>query len=162
MTWRGSSSYSDRIFSALAYLLPMYYAVIQFSGAFFNRLPELQILTLPLIPIAFIYNIVPLGLGSLVVFIVLFAAVVRNPKVNHMIRFNVMQAILMDILLFLLSLVWQLFGRILPSGLVVDSLTNCIFLGAIGVSFYCVYRSVVGQYAEIPSISDVTYQYVGN
>ena len=52
-------------------------------------------------PIAIIENSLPFG--SLLLFIILFAGVVRNPNVPYFVRFNGCQALLLDIALILFS-----------------------------------------------------------
>ncbi|MFM7882545.1 MAG: Tic20 family protein, partial [Microcystis panniformis] len=102
MTWRGSTDTKDRIFAALVYLLPLYSA-FAFGDSIFQQIPFLgAALVIVLTPLAFLYS--SLGsFGSLIVFFVLFFAVVRNPRISHFIRFNTMQAILIDILVSLLG-----------------------------------------------------------
>jgi len=110
MTWRGSTDTKDRIFAALVYLLPLYSA-FAFGIFIFQQIPFLgAALAIALYPLAFLYS--SLGsFGSLIIFLVLFFAVVRNPRISHFIRFNTMQAILIDILVYLLGLVLGFVAR---------------------------------------------------
>jgi hypothetical protein len=66
-----------------------------------------------------------------------------------------MQAILLDILLILCSLLMSIlemgFGRY---SLLTETLNNTIFLGTLAACFYGIVQSVRGLYAEIPAISD--------
>lgn len=160
MTWRGSTDAKDRIFGALIYLLPLY-SSYQFGIFLFQQIPGLgEILAIALFPIAFLYS--SLGpLGSLMIFFVLFFAVVRNPRIGHFIRFNTMQAILIDILVYLVGLLLSLVARGMGANLIVETLFNVIFLGALGACVYSIVQSVLGKYAEIPTISDAAYSQVG-
>lgn len=160
MTWRGSTDTKDRIFAALVYLLPLYSA-FAFGVFIFQQIPFLgAALAIALYPLAFLYS--SLGsFGSLIIFFVLFFAVVRNPRISHFIRFNTMQAILIDILVYLLGLVLGFVARGLGANLVVETLFNVVFLGAFAACVYSIIQSVIGKYADIPTISDAAYSQVG-
>ena len=159
MTWRGSTDTKDRIFAALVYLLPLYSA-FAFGIFIFQQIPFLgAALAIALYPLAFLYS--SLGsFGSLIVFFVLFLAVVRNPRISHFIRFNTMQAILIDILVYLLGLVLGFVARG-GANLVVETLFNVVFLGAFAACVYSIIQSVIGKYADIPTISEAAYSQVG-
>ncbi|MFM7354883.1 MAG: Tic20 family protein [Microcystis aeruginosa] len=160
MTWRGSTDTKDRIFAALVYLLPLYSA-FAFGIFIFQQIPFLgAALAIVLTPLAFLYS--SLGsFGSLIVFFVLFFAVVRNPRISHFIRFNTMQAILIDILVYLLGLALGFVARGLGANLVVETLFNVVFLGAFAACVYSIIQSVIGKYADIPTISEAAYSQVG-
>ena len=159
MTWRGSTDTKDRIFAALVYLLPLYSA-FAFGDSIFQQIPFLgAALVIVLTPLAFLYS--SLGsFGSLIIFFVLFFAVVRNPRISHFIRFNTMQAILIDILVYLLGLVLGFVARG-GANLVVETLFNVVFLGAFAACVYSIIQSVIGKYADIPTISEAAYSQVG-
>ena len=159
MTWRGSTDTKDRIFAALVYLLPLYSA-FAFGDSIFQQIPFLgAALAIALYPLAFLYS--SLGsFGSLIIFLVLFFAVVRNPRISHFIRFNTMQAILIDILVYLLGLVLGFVARG-GANLVVETLFNVVFLGALAACVYSIIQSVIGKYADIPTISEAAYSQVG-
>jgi uncharacterized membrane protein len=159
MTWRGSTDTKDRIFAALVYLLPLYSA-FAFGIFIFQQIPFLgAALAIVLAPLAFLYG--SLGsFGSLIIFFVLFLAVVRNPRISHFIRFNTMQAILIDILVSLLRLVLDFVARG-GANLVVETLFNVVFLGAFAACVYSIIQSVIGKYADIPTISEAAYSQVG-
>lgn len=160
MTWRGSTDTKDRIFAALVYLLPLYSA-FAFGIFIFQQIPFLgAALAIVLTPLAFLYS--SLGsFGSLIVFFVLFFAVVRNPRISHFIRFNTMQAILIDILVYLLGLVLGFVPRGLGANLALETLYNVVFLGAFAACVYSIIQSVIGKYADIPTISDAAHSQVG-
>ncbi len=160
MTWRGSTDTKDRIFAALVYLLPLYSA-FAFGIFIFQQIPFLgAALAIVLTPLAFLYS--SLGsFGSLIIFFVLFFAVVRNPRISHFIRFNTMQAILIEILVYLLELVLGFVARGLGANLVVETLFNVVFLGAFAACVYSIIQSVIGKYADIPTISEAAYSQVG-
>ncbi|MCA2625263.1 MAG: hypothetical protein IM507_09095 [Microcystis sp. M20BS1] len=141
------------------YLLPLYSA-FALGDSIFQQIPFLgAALVIVLTPLAFLYS--SLGsFGSLIIFFVLFFAVVRNPRISHFIRFNTMQAILIDILVSLLRLVLDFVARG-GANLVVETLFNVVFLGAFAACVYSIIQSVIGKYADIPTISEAAYSQVG-
>ncbi|MBD3883612.1 hypothetical protein IFO70_17735 [Phormidium tenue FACHB-886] len=159
MTWRGSTTPLDRTFACLPYLLPLLDVLVMFSAPFFNQFPALQPILLVFAPLIAIYRGIPFM--GLIIFFALFLLVVRNESISHFIRFNAMQAILLDIVLFLFNIIFAYaLAPILGSGLLLDTLFNVIFLGTIAAVIYSVAQSLLGRYAEIPTISDAVYMQV--
>ncbi|MBV9388647.1 MAG: hypothetical protein JOZ78_19670 [Chroococcidiopsidaceae cyanobacterium CP_BM_ER_R8_30] len=157
MAWRGSTTVGDRIFACLPYLLPLIHA-IGFGIALFSTFPALQVVLVPLVPVMAVYQSIPFA--DLVVFFALFLLVVRNERINHFIRFNTMQAILLDIIVFLATLVLQLLGGVPGAAFTVETLDSTIFLGIVAAVAYSVIQSLLGRYAEIPALSDAVYMQV--
>lgn len=158
MTWRGSITIKDRIFACLPYLLPIVDGLM-FGSFLFRQFPALQVLLIPLQPVLILYG--SLGqLGQLLVFFALFIFVVRNEKINHFIRFNTMQAILLDIVIFLCSILIRVLTQVPGTAFAIETLANTIFLGIVAAVVYSVANSLMGRYAEIPAISDAVYMQV--
>lgn len=157
MTWRGSTTVGDRILACLPYLLPLIDGLV-FGVSLLRQFPALQVLLLPLVPVIQIYE--SLGsIGQLIIFFALFILVVRNEKISHFIRFNTMQAILLDIIVFLCSIVLRIVA--LPGiDFAVQTLASTVFLGIVAAVVYSVAQSLLGRYAEIPAISDAVYMQV--
>lgn len=127
MTWRGSTTVSDRIFASLPYLLPLVDGLM-FGRFLFQQFPVLQLLLIPLAPLMQIYS---LPFASLVIFFALYLGVVRNENISHFIRFNAMQAILLDIVLMLCGLVLPLLARGVQIAFIAETLYNMVFLGVL-------------------------------
>ncbi|MEI3648739.1 MAG: Tic20 family protein [Dolichospermum lemmermannii FEM_B0920] len=158
MSWRGSTTFPDRIFACLPYLLPLIDS-LGFGSFLFRQFPVLEVLLIPLQPVLIVYG--SLGqIGQLIVFFALFMLVVRNEKINHFIRFNTMQAILLDIVIFLCSVLLRILTSIPGSGFAMETLANTIFLGILAAVGYSVFQSLMGKYAEIPTISDAVHMQV--
>jgi len=157
MTWRGSTTVPDRIFASLPYLLPLIDG-LAFGRFLFTQFPVLQLLLIPLAPLMQIYNNLPLA--SLIIFFALYLGVVRNENISHFIRFNAMQAILLDIVLMLCGLVLPIFSNGLQVAFIAETLYNMVFLGAFAAFVYAVVQSLLGRYAEIPPLSDAVYMQV--
>ncbi|MDJ1183171.1 Tic20 family protein [Roseofilum casamattae] len=158
MTWRGTTTVADRIFACLPYLLPLLYG-LPFGISLMQQFPILALLLIPLAPLMQIYSSIPFA--GLIIFFALFMLVVRNTNINHFIRFNTMQAILIDIVLVLCSLVMNyLLQPVLRGGLALETLNNTIFLGVLVAVGYAIAQSIMGRYAEIPTISEAAYTQV--
>jgi uncharacterized membrane protein len=164
MTWRGSTTPSDRLFACLPYLLPLLDGLV-FGGVLLSKFPFIstlpvigQLLSL-LLQVRGIFE--SLGsIGQLIVFFAVYIFVVRNDKINHFIRFNAMQAILLDIVIFLCSLLLQFLGYVPGIGFAIETLVNTVFLGVVATVVYSVFQSVFGRYAEIPVVSEAAYMQV--
>ncbi|TAE60361.1 MAG: hypothetical protein EAZ76_03855 [Nostocales cyanobacterium] len=158
MSWRGSTTVPDRIFACLPYLIPLVES-LNFSSSLLTQFPILQVLLLPVLLVGSVYN--SLGsIGQIVIFFALFLLVVRNEKISHFIRFNTMQAILLDIVLILCSIGLQILSSAPGTGFALQTLANTIFLGILASFVYAVFQSLMGRYAEIPAISDAVYMQV--
>ena len=157
MTWRGSTTVPDRIFASLPYLLPLIDG-LWFGRFLFTQFPVLQLLLIPLAPLRQIYDNLPFA--SLIIFFALYLGVVRNENISHFIRFNAMQAILLDIVLMLCGLVLPIFSQGLQVAFIAETLYNMVFLGAFAAFVYAVVQSLLGRYAEIPPLSDAVYMQV--
>ena len=157
MAWRGSTTVSERIFACLPYLLPMVQG-IGFGLILFNQFPPLANAFLPIVVLSSIYTSIPFA--GLIIFFALFLLVVRNEKISHFIRFNTMQAILLDIVIFLFSIVLQILEPVPGTGFAIETLANTLFLGIVAAFVYSVAQSLLGRYAEIPAISDAVYMQV--
>jgi uncharacterized membrane protein len=161
MTWRGSVTIGDRLLAVLPYIFTLLDGVM-FGVKLMKKIPALQLIYVPLEPIAQLY----LGnrLVGFAVFLALYFLVVRNENIPHFIRFNTMQAIMIGIVLSLCGIMFYyivdpIFGS-LSSGFVKDTLYNTVFLGMLASVFYSVVQTLRGAYAEIPTLSDAVHMQV--
>ena len=142
----------DRSFGALIYLFPLVYS-LPFGILLLSQFPWLAQFFIPLVALYGITNSLPFA--SLIIFFGLWFAVVRNDNVSYFLRFNAMQAILINILQILFSLIM---GILTPAfgaqSLITETLSNTIFMGSVAACFFCIFCSVRGQYAELPALSD--------
>jgi uncharacterized membrane protein len=155
MTWRQSTTPGQRILACLPYLLPLLEVTARFSGPLLTQFPFLKAFFIPLLPLLQIYGGIPFA--PLIAFVLLIFLVVRNTNIAHFIRFNTMQAILLDIALFLSSLLVQFLIAPIGNQLLMETLQNTIFLGVVAAVVFSVVQSLRGLYAEIPTISDAAY-----
>ena len=141
----------QRLLAALAYLLPWSDGV-PFGGALFGLVPALQWLVLPALPLMALQQQIPFG--GFLLFLVLFLAVVRNARVPYFIRFNVLQAILIDIVLILVSLAFNVLLRPMGAGFALRTLNNTVFLATLLLVVFSVVQSLRGREADIPTVSE--------
>ena len=147
-----NSDIKDRTISALVYLLPLVYA-LPFGLSLLRQFPLLGIIYAPLTPLITLEFSLPFA--GLIIFFGLWFGIVRSDRFTYFVRFNTMQAILLDILLIVCSLVINVLAPGLGrENLLIETLNNTIFLGALVACFYSIVQSARGVQAEIPAISD--------
>jgi hypothetical protein len=130
---------------------------LPFGRDLFGSFPPLNALMLPAMPALLVQNLGSMGgmnLGGLLLFVLLFAAVVRNPKVPYTIRFNTLQALMLDILLVVIGLVFQLLQSLLGGGLLFRTLANTVFLGTLLILLFTVVQVLRGKEADLPTLSE--------
>ncbi|AFY71229.1 hypothetical protein Pse7367_2978 [Thalassoporum mexicanum PCC 7367] len=160
MNWQNNQDYIDRFFGSLPYLLPVSGAM-EFGVHIF---PQFKFLVYPLLPFILIdkfllrFSILPGIGGEFIIFMALFFLVIRSDRLSRFIRLNTMQALLLQIGLFIATLALTLLGfglNTLPGGLLIEQvITNTIFMGMVFCFFYSLYYTVRGEYPEIPGVSD--------
>ena len=146
----GDIPWWQRLLAVLVYLLPWSDA-LPFAQSLDNLIPGLQWLMVPAIPLLLLENSVPFG--GFLLFLVLFLAVVRNPRIPYFLRFNVLQAILLDIVLVVLSLAFQLL-RLGSLGFAGRTLANTVFLGMFVLLLFAVVQCIRGKEPDVPSLSE--------
>ena len=87
------------------------------------------------------------GFSGLLIFFVLFAGVVRNPKVPYFVRFNACQALLLNISLLIITYFLGIFSLSLPA------LISIIFIASFSIFIFSVFQCIYGIEPEIPLIS---------
>ncbi len=132
----------QRLSSVFLYTLPLK-ASIPFGYYLFYKYSFLKILLFLTFPIAIIEKSFPFG--SFLLFIILFAGLVRNPKVPYFVRYNACQALLIDIALIIISYLLRIFP-IVELGSIIFIFTLCIFI-------YSISQCIYGVEPEIPLIS---------
>lgn len=146
----------QRLLALLPYSLTWSDA-LPFGRDLFGSFPSLNALMLPAMPAMLVQNLGSMGgmnLGGLLLFVLLFAAVVRNPKVPYTIRFNTLQALMLDILLVVVGLVFQLLQSLLGGGLLFRTLANTVFLGTLLILLFTVVQVLRGKEADLPTLSE--------
>ena len=132
----------QRLTSIIFYTLPLK-ASLPFGYYLFYKFSFLKIFLFLTFPISIIERSLPLG--GLLFFLILFAGVVRNPKVPYFVRYNACQALLLDIALIIMTYLL----RILP----LVELGSIIFIFTLSIFIYSIFQCVYGVEPEIPLIS---------
>jgi uncharacterized membrane protein len=143
MSWSNNFTVADRAYGCLAYLLPILSVLGQFPV---NIPPFLQIF----------YAVSPLA-----IVIALYFFVLKNRKISRLIRFNVLQAMLLGAVLSICRIV---IGALLmpilgQAGLILLMLAS---VAIAGVSVYSMVITAQGKYAEIKELSKNTHLWVDN
>ncbi len=178
MVRRSSVNYLDRLYSTLPYLLPMagvisvmvYGQNLMLFGFADFLVKQFSPLAYALIPFLYINKLLSIRIIDfisirLVAWICVFIFVVRNYKVNHFVRFNAMQALLLDIVISLVEVIVQLLQEIIGGfaffPFVLQIISSVTFLGVTTAFIYSVFECIRGKYADqIPLISDVVYSQI--
>ncbi|GMI07827.1 hypothetical protein TrLO_g11575 [Triparma laevis f. longispina] len=153
-----SAPLSDRFLSLLPYVLPLADGA-EFGKYIYMRFPPVGVIErATILPITNIFNSVPFS--SLIIFIGL-SFLARSQSLTRYIRFNIQQAILIDITLIFPAL----FGGAadnLPRAIVEPS-TNFIFYVFAATMGYCFFYNLVEgkEPREIPIVSQAAEQQIG-
>tara|TARA_Y100001968_G_C19370843_1_gene725063 strand:- start:902 stop:1363 length:462 start_codon:yes stop_codon:yes gene_type:complete len=133
------------------YLLPWSDA-LPFGSNLFVEFPFLQTIAIPALPLIIIERLIPFG--GFIIFIGLFAGVVRNPKVPYFIRFNCLQAILLDISLILINYAFQILLKPLGNALIFRTLSSTCLIAMLSVMIFAVSKCLQGEEPDIPGFSE--------
>ena len=146
----------QRLLAPLVYLLPWSDAIIfgspRFGSSLFQQYPWMQWFSLPAIPIALLKQGIPFG--SLLLFFVLFLAVVRNPAVPYFLRFNTLQALLTDIVIVVLSFAFGVLLQPIAGGsLLLSTLSSTIVVAVLVILLFALVECWRGREPDLPGIS---------
>ncbi len=141
----------QRFLGLLIYILPWSDA-LPFGKNLFTEFPWLNWLTLPAIPLLIIEQTIPFG--SLLLFFFLFLVVVRNPKIPYFLRFNALQALLVDITVVILSYAFQIVFKPFGPSLIVRTLSNTVMVSILAIMIFAIVECIQGKEPDLPGISE--------
>ena len=144
----------QRFIAPLVYLLPWSDAIPFGLGldGLFNQIPVLRLLIVPAIPLIQLDRGVPFG--GLLLFFVLFLAVVRNPAVPYFLRFNTLQALLTDIVIVVLSFAFSiLLNPVAGGSLLMGTLSSTVLIAALAILMFALVECLRGREPDLPGIS---------
>ncbi|WOL12107.1 hypothetical protein Cni_G20872 [Canna indica] len=143
----------DRLISAAFYLYP-FLDGIHYGRFVLAQFPAFQLLLQPLVPAIHLFRSSPLTPSLL--FFTLYFAVVRNPSsFSRFVRFNSMQAIVLDILLIFPDLVERTFNPKDGIGLeLLQSLDSTVFLFLLVSLGYASTSCFLGQIPRLPLVAE--------
>ncbi|KNA21374.1 hypothetical protein SOVF_043780 [Spinacia oleracea] len=143
---------TDRLISSISYFLPFVNG-LHYGRFLFAQYPPLSLLFEPILPFLSLYKSIPYA--SFVSFFGLYLGVVRNPKFSNYVRFNAMQALVLDVLLVLPLLLQRIFtpGKGLGFKIMVMG-HNFLFVFIVSCFVYGVVSSVLGKTPYLPLVAD--------
>ncbi|KAJ7525191.1 hypothetical protein O6H91_17G040600 [Diphasiastrum complanatum] len=142
----------ERIIAALGYLLPFLDGV-QYGRFLFMQFPATQALLQPFLPLLGFYKTYPFA--SVVAFFTLYLVVVRNPNFSRYVRFNTMQAVVLDVLLIIPSLIEHTIPA--DGGIGYDVLVsfyNTVFLYLVACFVFGFSSCLLGKTPRLPLVAD--------
>ncbi|KAG0467599.1 hypothetical protein HPP92_019179 [Vanilla planifolia] len=143
----------DRLISAACYLYPFLDGV-HFGRFLLLQFPPFQLFLLPFSPAIRLFRASPLI--PLLLFLTLYFAVVRNPSsFSRYVRFNTMQAIVLDVLLIFPDLIEHSFAPQDGIGLnIVMSIDSTVFLFLLISLVYGSTTCLMGQVPRLPIVAE--------
>ncbi|XP_023553383.1 protein TIC 20-v, chloroplastic [Cucurbita pepo subsp. pepo] len=142
----------DRLISAICYFYPFFDGV-QYGKYVITQYAPFQVLIQPLVPAIRVFKSFPFN--GFLVFLTLYFVVVRNPNFSRYVRFNIMQAIVLDVLLIFPDLLERSFNPRGGLGLdLVMSLDSTVFLFLLICLIYGSSSCLLGQVPRLPIVAD--------
>lgn len=150
---------TDRVLSCLPYLIPLLDGE-RYGRFLFYLIPALGYADIFLLgPFKLIYGAIPFS--QFIAFIGL-STLSRNPELPRAVRFNMQQALLLDIALIFPSLLGQLAGQIRLPDILATSGSNAVYLAMILSVGYSIASNATGKVPDkIPVISEAAGASVG-
>ncbi|KAL7130802.1 hypothetical protein ABFS83_13G157400 [Erythranthe nasuta] len=147
-----SADAPDRLISAITYFYPFFDGV-QYGKYVITQFSPLQAFIQPLVPAIRVFKSFPFN--GFLVFLTLYFVVVRNPNFSRYVRFNTMQAIVLDVLLIFPDLLERTFNPRDGVGLdLMMSLDSTVFLFLLVSLIYGSSSCLLGQLPRLPIVAD--------
>jgi hypothetical protein len=147
-----SADTPDRLISAVCYFYP-FFDGIQYGKYVITQFTPIQTLIQPLVPAIRVFKSFPFN--GFLVFLTLYFVVVRNQNFSRYVRFNTMQAIVLDVLLIFPDVLERSFNP--RGGLGLDlmmSLDSTVFLFLFVCLIYGSSSCLLGQLPRLPIVAD--------
>ena len=144
----------DRIVALLPYLVPLLDG-LRYSRFFFSQFPQAIVLLTPLQPIASMYFRIPFA--GLISFFAIYMGMAENRSLSRFVRFNAMQAIILDICLVLPGMIEYVLspGRLAGAGFELYKLCyNSVWLFVLFAFALAAIGCLSGQMYKLPFIGD--------
>ncbi|XP_008809673.2 protein TIC 20-v, chloroplastic-like [Phoenix dactylifera] len=150
---------ADRLIAAACYLYPFLDGV-QYGRYVLAQFPAFQVLLQPLLPAIRLFRSSPLN--GFLLFLTLYFVVVRRPSAfSHYVRFNTMQAIVLDVLLIFPDLLERTFN--LREGLgfeLLQSVDSTVFLFLLVSLVYGSTSCLLGHVPRLPIVAEAAERQV--
>lgn len=145
-------SAGERVVAAVSYFLPLLDG-IQYGRYFFQQFPAAESAFYPLFPLLQAYKSIPYS--NLIVFFTLYLGVVRNDRTSRYVKFNAMQAVVLDVLLILPQVIERIVSPRSGFGFQIFVLLyNTLFLFLVVSFVYGVISCLLGNTPRLPLVAD--------
>ncbi|KAL9666090.1 hypothetical protein QQ045_001076 [Rhodiola kirilowii] len=147
-----SAALPDRVISAVCYFYPFFDGV-QYGKYVITQFSPIQTLIQPLVPAIRVFKSFPFN--GFLVFMLLYFVVVRNSNFSRYVRFNTMQAIVLDVLLIFPDLLERTFNPRDGFGLdLMMSVDSTVFLFLLVCLIYGSSCCALGQVPRLPIVAE--------
>ena len=146
-----------RVFAALCYLVP-WIDSISLGREIYRRFRNLLVLYFVPGPLAKVYF--SSQFAPLIIFFVMFLSIVKNKKLHHFVRFNCMQAIMLDIVVMLMHILKAYLPAEIKWSVISHFVDMFMWTTCMGTVVYAVFWTLRGYYADIPFVSESVYHQV--
>lgn len=149
--------FSEKVLASVCYFLPLMDG-LKYSKFLLAQFPQFGLLLVPLAPVAKIYY--SLGFLNIIFFFAMYLGVGQNRSLSKFLRYNAMQAIVLDILLILPDVASGLFNGIngpptggagLEAKIIFE---NTVFLFVYLSVAYGSISSLMGKSAKLPLVGE--------
>lgn len=143
----------ERLISIAAYALPFFNS-LQYGHSILTQYPKFALLLDPIIPLLSFYRSFPYA--SFVAFFALYLGIAQNPSFPRFVRFNTMQALVLDVLFVLPLLFQRIFspGRYGLAFKVMVWSHNVLFVFSILCFVYSALSCLLGRTPYLPFVAD--------
>ena len=146
-------SLGGKILGIILYMIP-WADCLEFGTHLYMKYPFIQIIQLPAIPIIIIERSIPFG--SLLLFLAIFIGLVRNSKVSYFLRFNALQALLINIGIIIVSFIFEIIFSPFLNSLIIRTFSSTLLISIFSVIVFCVWSCAKGKEPNLPGISQAT------
>lgn len=160
----GNVDFSEKAIASLCYMLPLLDG-LKYSKFLLTAYPQFALLLLPIAPAAQFYY--SLGFFNIILFFGMYLGVAQNRQLSKFMRYNAMQAIVLDILLILPDVLLSLFNGIngpptSGAGLELKILlNNTVFLFVYLSVAYGSISALTGKSAKLPLVGEAADMQTG-
>ena len=144
----------DRVVALLPYLVPLLDG-LRYSRFFFAQFPQAIFLLQPLQPLASVYFRIPFA--GMISFFAIYMGIAENRNLSRFVRFNGMQAIILDVCLVLPGMVEYVLSPSRLGGAALELYKLCYnFVWVFVLAAFCLAAvgCLTGQMYKLPFIGD--------
>ena len=146
-------SRGEKILCIFLYMIP-WADCLTFGNHLYIKYPFIQIIQLPAIPIILLERSLPFG--NFLLFLAIFIGIVRNNKISYFLRFNGLQAILINIGIIIISFIFEIFFSLFEQTLIIRTFSSTLLISLFSMITYCVWSCIQGNEPDLPGISKAT------